>query len=279
MRNEYYESDLRSVKELLEKGYAYVKINPFFLEYAKSIVSVFRTFTQLPIEKRKVWTFDVGTTNKPDVGYIRRDDDELKHFMHHFYFLPDLLANRNVIYPEFKKFLKDMDMLHKYGEQRVKMFAEAFDDVYPGYFIASRLDSIEASMQSVMRSLQYDHCRVELEETAGAHEDQSLLTLQMFETHKGLYINSTHNLYEVKPGCALIFPGKKMQLVTGGKETFFEKKGFRYPKIVGGKIKALTHGVVSLPEEFGDDYERQSIVLFTHDPSTVLTPKMPIQAV
>ncbi len=276
MQNLTFNADKKSAENLLKNGYSSIAINKYYIDVAEMIVNFFRDFTKLPKEMKKFWEFDIGMVKKPDTGYLRRDDSEAKHFLHHHYVLKDLLAHRNVLYAEFKPFLECLNSVHRYTESRVKEFAKALDVVLPGYNFAERLSSYEASMQSVLRVLQYDHCRVELQETAEAHEDQSLLTLPFFETHKGLYLKDPSNLYVPNEGEALIFGGKKIQLITGGTETFIEKDGFRSPKIVGGQIKALTHGVVSLPSLYGDDYERQSIVLFTHDPVTSLTPKIKI---
>lgn len=273
MKNCYHSFDLKAAERLLKQGFAYIDVDKRYVEYAEIIVACFKRFTELPLVERQKWLFDIGLVNKPDAGYIRRDDEEAKHFMHHFYMLRDLLAHRNMLYPEFRIFLERMNVVHRYFEERAKEFALAFDVVAPGYDVASRLDNIAASMQSVLRVLQYDHCTVEMQETAEAHEDQSVFTLPIFETHQGLYFREKENLYVPEESKIVIFPGKKLQLITGGKETFEIKNEFRIPKITGGQVKALTHGVVSLPSLYGDDYERSSVVLFTHDPSTTLTPK------
>lgn len=278
MKNHNLTADIESAKALINNGYSTIIVDPYYVGIAKMITEFFCKFTKLPKEMRKAWEFDVGMIGKPDTGYLRRDDAEAKHFLHHHYFLKDLLAHRNVLYTDFKPLLDCLESVHRYAEGRVKEFAKALDIVLPEYEFFERLSTYEASMQSVFRALQYDHCRVELEETAESHEDQSLFTLAFYETHKGLYLKTLKNLYQPEEGRALIFGGKKVQLITGGKETFVEKDGFRLPKIEGGIIQALTHGVISLPSLYGDDYERQSGVLFTHDPTTSLTPKTKIVA-
>lgn len=273
MKNLNFQDDIKSAEKLIKIGYSTIAVDKYYVDIAKMTAEFFRKFTLLPKEMKKPWEFDIGLFGKPDTGYLRRDDKEAKHFLHHHHMLKELLAHRNVMYREFRPFLECLNSVHRYTEERVREFAKALDVVLPGYNFAERLSSYEALMQSVLRILQYDHCRVELQETAEAHEDQSLLTLPFYETHKGLYLGNAENLYEPEDSRALIFPGKKMQLVTGGVETIIEKDGYNIPKITGGIISALTHGVVSLPSFYGDDYERQSCVLFTHDPATVLTPK------
>lgn len=276
MKSSNFSDDIKSAERLVKIGYSTITANKYYIDIAKMTVAFFRNFTKLPKDMKKSWEFDIGLVGKPDTGYLRRDDSEAKHLLHHHYMLKELLAHRNVLYREFKPFLECLNSVHRYTEERVIEFAKALDVVLPGYNFAERLGSYEASMQSTIRVLQYDHCRVELQETAEAHEDQSLLTLPFYETHKGLYLGNVENLYEPEDGRVLIFPGKKMQLVTGGVETIIEKDGFNIPKITGGILYALTHGVVSLPSLYGDDYERQSCVLFTHDPVTVLTAKTKI---
>jgi hypothetical protein len=71
---------------------------------------------------------------------------------------------------------------------------------------------------------------------------------------------NTYKPLPLKDGSARVFPGQKIQLLTGGRITRTEKTY----RVEGGTIPAVIHGVKHLPAESADIQKRWGIVLFSH---------------
>jgi isopenicillin N synthase-like dioxygenase len=276
MSTQYYlSSDLNKVKEFLQNGYTTIEVNSEnFQNYAADALQDFVELTREPDEFKNKWTFDLGLIGKPDTGYLRRIDEESKHFLHAHRFLRNLLIFRKVFPKKYQRLINYCNQISSQTHERLIQFAHALDQVMPGVNIAERISSPESVMQSVLRLLQYDHV-IEHKEIAEAHEDQSVLTAAVYESHQGLFLGVDRaNLYKQSTGSMLVFAGKKLEILTGGEQYYEETSTARIPKVKGGEVKACTHGVVSLPDLYGADYERCSAVYFAHDADTELLPKV-----
>ncbi len=269
-------SDIQKAEELLFNGFTMLEIEPLgFEDKVINVLKDFRDFTRESDEFKQKWTFDLGTIGKPDTGYIRRLDEESKHFLHAHLFLSELLFFRNAFPVKYYEMIHGCNEISQLVHHRLILFATALDFILPGMNIVDRLSSKESKLQSVLRLLQYDHV-TEPKEIAEAHEDQSVLTAALYESHQGLFLGKDpkKHLHQCQRGKILVFPGKKLQCITGGEQYHEKTPSAHVPKVKGGVIEALTHGVVSLPDVYGTDYQRSSAVYFLHDANIQLLQKL-----
>ncbi len=274
---------IRAAQDIVAQGYGRLTIDDdldptgLFREKIKVIVEMFQNFNIQQIEYRKRFTFDLSENGKPGTGYFRRDDQEHKNVMDYQMILPALLQYRNI------EFRNSHDLLIRYIEENHillykimgRFLERGIENVLPKYKFLERFKNISSRHAHVSRFLQYDPVTVTKETIAAtAHTDQSMFTIPFFSSHKGLWLHNEKNFVpETRENELIIFASRKAQVITGGTQYYETCGNEMIPCVRGGKIKAVTHGVVLLPEMYGVEYQRNSGVYFAHDADTKLLPK------
>ena len=93
---------------------------------------------------------------------------------------------------------------------------------------------------------------------ATPHTDMSCVTLHLWDSWGVLRVGPERTGYITAPGKALAFPGRKMQLLTGGRE-IPETKG---KEINGGRLIALEHDVMETRDYLPGAEQRAAAIYF-----------------
>lgn len=126
------------------------------------------------------------------------------------------------------------------------------------YPIWEKFTSIVAQEEAVLRMLRY-YVRDDGANTlAETHGDRSLITAAVHNSHKGL-VDSQGNHLTIPKEKVLLFPGRQLGWLTGGKLTS--------KSCEGAEITPLKHGVMYDWEQ--GEYRRSSIVAFFKGPHWV----------
>lgn len=246
---------VRAARDILDRGYAIIPFVPPV--DPPEILNPFADLIKLPEEQRQKWCFsfpDDEDPNRPDHGLTRRDDrtSDRKFFFHERPWtasdrdLLTLLEKNGVDLAPYLAWFDQMEMLCDASLDVICRVAHALDHIAPlglprGAGFLKELRRREAMQMHVLRLLQYDP-KPKAADLADPHYDFGYLTLAGFgESVPGLWLNTPDNLYEAKPGYAVVFAGRKLD------------------KLTDRRIKAVPHGVISLT-----DKTRQSIIFFSH---------------
>ena len=232
----------RGVKTFLEERKVLL---PFFsYDTVPLLAPGLKRIIALPDEERALWTVDKEGLGKPDDGLVRKDGGiyDKKWYFHYRQGLPADLASRGLDLHPYFKWLNAQRTLHRRCREFILQFAQALDLEMSGFDFARRLS--EGHEKHVLRTLLYDPPEPGQIELAQEHFDKSSITLQLGESHPGLWIDSRDKKYVVPENHTLVFAGVKLESRTEG------------------KIKASLHGVIE--EKPAVAKQRWSIIFFAH---------------
>jgi isopenicillin N synthase-like dioxygenase len=253
--------------------------NKGFQKMVKKVEEDFIRFTQEKPAYQDNWTFDLTTPSRledggyqvksdPDFGYTFRagkSGKDHKHFMHDKdKILRRLLSMREVDISKYEEFLTELEKLQDCCFEQVIIFATQLDKILPGYNFAEKIN--KAHSLNTIRLIAYLP-KPKGHVIAREHTDRNAITMHIYQSQGGLFLDlhdGSKYLYEQKNGSTVVFPGKKLQVLTGGK--FSEVpvvEGSEETKLVGsgGLIRATSH----YAQSFGGIKDmRVSMVYFSH---------------
>lgn len=239
---------------------------PFSLqELVHRAIAGLYEFLEESEEKKRLWTLHIDDTEFPDDGYIKRsgmyhrlstDVQDRKEFFH---YRPVALAGlrhmEQNMYLRHSEWLEKTcyELLTRCVEEVAMPFARAFDVLMPGYALYEQV--LCAANQHKLRLVAYDVPNGN-SLIAVPHFDKSALTLHIGESHPGLHIGTPGRLIETQSEKAFLFPGRRMQLMTGGTEIVLPEGG---KGAEGGYIKALSHHA-----RYEGNERRWAAIVFIH---------------
>jgi len=202
-----------------------------------SVIDGFSKFLDEPEAYKQLWRFDVQGNEDPDDGYVRKSGGEYdsKILFHFRLTLPSYLREIGVDAKKNGLWLADCNVLYNYCLSMQYAFAAHLDEKMPGYNFLGEMQDEIANTQHVLRLISYDVPEEGNNILGKDHQDKSLITTHVWESHPGLCISSGSFLYRSEPYKSLVFLGKKSSLITGG-ELDVESNLF-----FGGILKALIH--------------------------------------
>lgn len=247
-------------RSLIVNGYAIFDID-LIDHRPKSIVEGFKKLLEQNQEIRKKWEFFLPEfSKKPDHGLVppKGDDHDEK------WVLMVRASLRNMLMERFTKeerekyelfldvFLCETEMVHYLLIDHLMSIAASLDELMPGYAIKEKLENqytIDHLHCTRIVKYIYNPNAAPSDPMASLHTDQSLLTMQWYQSHPGLVLRDFNNNeihYKYKPGRVIVFWGKKAI------------------PVLGGKINPVEHWVDSRAGE-----DRYAAILFAHttDPS------------
>lgn len=239
-------SFIMAAEELVRTGKAAIALP--LRDQVRSVIPLFLNFLAEPKSYKQQWTVDLNNGD-PDDGYIRRDGGNYDHkdFFHYRPRLPAELSARGVDLRNHRQFLSQCSHLYHECSIISYCFAKALDSVLPGFGFEEKVNNTQAQQLNVMRFLYYDTLRDNEKTIAKSHADRCFLTIHVDESHPGLRLGNSEELYVAKPDHSLIFPGQKAEVLTKGRLTALRHK--------------VTDEHVGQP---GTSPNRWSIVFFNH---------------
>jgi hypothetical protein len=263
------------VREIIRVGYGRISF-PF----SKLIPGIFEGWVRLvgePEEYQAQWLFDVAGKGDPDDGLLvrkaernplRNESYDDKYFFHFRPGLWPLLAMRGVDITRYHDWLDWLGQLWMVCKLEMQDVADALDRVVPGYDFRRNFDA--AGDLHKLRLLFYSKPVQDVtgeSVLASCHTDRDFMTLHVAENYSGLVAESVDGakaLVAAERDLAIVFPGKKAQLMTGGQIVGSEMK--RNVPLEGGILRAMPHSVM---DTVGRADHRLSVVFFSHTPTVI----------
>lgn len=219
--------------------------------YIPTVLSGVRRLIADP--RRESWELYIprqtAPVNDADDGLIRKNktyEGETADNKWFFHFRPSLaghLAAKDISIVGYEDLFEASLHIYEACQSLIEEFAACFDEAYPEYDLVERMRHPIARELAPLRVLAYDRGRV----IARPHTDRDALTLQVAESRSGLRTGEQRTPYVATPNTALLFAGRKFEVLTGK------------------KFRAMPHDVEDI-EDIGQDAVegRMSIVFFSH---------------
>lgn len=214
----------------------------------------FDCFLDEPKEYKKKCGFNEYNNGDPDLGYVKRDDEEQKEFFHYKKHLCGWLDDAGVRYEHHREWLVACDRLLWGCVKLQQELAQALDQVLPRYHFYKMLTHSDAARLQTLRALAYRDAYAE------GHQDKNFVTgvVAQSKGRSPLWLGEERKQYYPKPDRVLLFAGKKAAYHTGG------MYNPRTDMFEGGIIRAMEHGVKEEPDEKFGGEQRKSFVVFGH---------------
>jgi hypothetical protein len=262
-------------QKFIRTGLEYLSIND--AEFYKLIQSVETDFLKLINENaayRKQWGIKIGN-EEIDLGLLQRkktDKKDLKYILHDkFFALEKHLKEKEVDIGRYSKFLDNLKKLQSICINKAYDFANILDTQLPGYSFARNVQAARALHTLRLNAYKFRPGEV----IARPHTDRCTFTFHLHESEPGLtfvFPDGTEYAYESKQHTAAVFPGKKLQVITGGSfnETTDKETDEQIITSTPGLLNALPHYV---RQHDSSQSMRVSIVFFVHTPHEVVNMK------
>lgn len=220
---------------LLQKGYAVIKY-PLITQYNNNLLQTFKEFQAQPMEFRMKWNTSFPPTDKGrETGFIPWKGmdsnggfyDNKESFMYRNN-IRSLIGNQISTEESmmYYAFIHQFDQLLTQFLALTDLITTQLDIVVPGYNLNQKFMSPEAQNYHSIRLVDYKidtpmgMQELGARDSASEHYDRDGLTIQCFETDPGLIITGNDGKdfeYASEPDSIAIFPGRKMEHITGGK--------------------------------------------------------------
>lgn len=241
-------------EKFISEGLEYVAFaNPYsqsakgFTDLIKAIEKDFIQLLKEAPEYRSQWEI-AFKGQEPDLGLLESNSQrgkDRKFLLHDKDFtLEKHLIEKGVPIKKYAQLLSNMRKLQAICLNTSLNFTNRLDVLFPGYEFAKNFHKAKA--QNTLRLIAYQPAEHVDDVIARAHTDRCAFTLHIYQSDPGLVFqlpDGTNKPFVAKPGTTAIFPGKKMQVMTGG--SFSEKVtgGGQIITDTKGKINALPHYV------------------------------------
>lgn len=212
-------------------GYEEFSLGVF--DITQSVLKGFLQFLAEDLEYKKSWTFQIDRKENPEIGYVPREASinlmtgypyDYKDVFHFDPKLVSRLKERGVDFQRYKNWLDDLSILYKKSEEKSERVLGEMS------LLSHPLIKKE---NHVLRLLHY-HMKDRKEGVIGlGHTDESILTLGITENFPGLKVGEKGNTEFLKrgPEVSILYPGKKLELITLGKAKALYHEIVRYPNL------------------------------------------------
>ncbi len=244
--NKQKEDFEKSIKDLIEKGYAEFNINLTKEDFIRCM----EPMKQITAKNHGLTYCTDPEAEEHDRGLFYRSKNQGKDDKWCFHHYENI---ENEFHKKFGEGVWNNDLLillnnskkvHREFQKKSSEIVKAIDSLMPEFGLYDLYINPMSQAFQVARFVAYDEAK-ERFTVAGRHFDQSFITLQGYQSHSGLYLIDQQ--------------GKKIKLEyhEGKVWVFFGRKA---PLLTGGKLTASEHGV----NVFEKGIQRDAVPFFGH---------------
>lgn len=233
------------IAQLRATGYAFTPTVNDPTRHLTEVVNGWQSFMQMSAVERRRWCFDIEGTGGPDDGYIPPKGGPYD-FKHVFHYRPRLCRYiRDAELTEWQRqWMSSCDAVYRTCVNEFYRLLLQLDQELPGYSFRDRANDTDGH---VLRLLMYEPAADRGGTIGRRHDDKSLLSIHVADSHPGLRMGHRRTLVEPAVGYTLCFPGKKAEVLTDG------------------ALPATWHEI----SDEDPTTRRWSIVFFGHDPTDI----------
>lgn len=222
----------RAVEQIIENGFAELKIDPALLEHHAP--RIYEGLGRMIIEPESFMHLPSRNDELPEdmeSGLMKRDDDELKWQFHSYVGIESVLRSRKAPVHNFTEFFQSANELDEAAFYICCALALQFDERNQGDYEGSMAKSVIEGKR-VLRCLLYLlHQRRKAAPDAKAHTDRGWGSVHWISSHPGLKMINRHgkviSVRETDPDTVLIFPGRKFGTLASGRWGYGTVHGVR----------------------------------------------------